>query len=200
MDSPTPIPSVPVFPLDDYFVFPGSVTPLHVFETRYRQMMRDLMDSSGRFVMAPTDPSQARDPGAGGSPPLPELGTLVEILRTEELEDGRWLVLLLALARVRLAEVPSDRLYRRAEAQLLAEPEPDGPAPDAAGLRAALFTALQQASDGIAVELPEDVRTGRLADLLLQALPLEPARRRQAFAELDPEARARLALGWFTPA
>lgn len=199
--TPTPtLPAVPVFPLDDYFVFPGSVTPLHVFETRYRQMMRDLMDSSGRFVMAPTDPALARDAGAGEPPPLPGLGTLVEILRTEELEDGRWLVLLLALARVSLSEVPSDKLYRRAEARVLAEPEPEATGPGAAELRAALLAALQQAADGIVVELPEDVSTGRLADLLLQALPLEAARRRQAFAELDPGARARLALGWFTPA
>lgn len=193
------LPAVPVFPLDDYFVFPGSVTPLHVFETRYRQLMRDLMDGSGRFVMAPTDPSRPRD--AGGATPLPELGTLVEIMRTEELEDGRWLVLLLALARVRLAEVPSDRLYRRADAQVLTDEEPDEPsAAGATGLREALFTALRQAADGIEVDLPEDVPTGRLADLLLQALPLEAARRRCAFAELDAEARARMALGWLTPA
>lgn len=199
--TPTPpLAAVPVFPLDDYFVFPGSVTPLHVFETRYRQLMRDLMDSSGRFVMAPTDPSLPRDEVAGGAPPLPELGTLVEIMRTEELEDGRWLVLLLALERVRLAEVPSDRLYRRVAAQVVDEPEPDAPAPGAAELREALLAALRQAADDVAVELPDDVPTGRLADLLLQAMPLEAGRRRRAFSELDPEARARLALEWLTPA
>lgn len=194
------IPAVPVFPLDDHFVFPGSVTPLHVFETRYRQLMRDLMDSSGRFVMAPTDPSPARGAEAGGAPPLPELGTLVEILRTEELEDGRWLVLLLALARARLTEVASDRLYRKAQAQVLTEPDGETAGPDEAELRAALVAALRRTADGFGFEAPDAVPTGRLADLLLHALPLEAAQRRHAFNELDPAARARLALGWLTPA
>lgn len=43
------------------------MTPLHVFETRYRQLMRDLMDGNGRFVMAPCDPSLPRDPQTGGA-------------------------------------------------------------------------------------------------------------------------------------
>lgn len=193
------IPAVPVFPLDDYFVFPGSVTPLHVFETRYRQLMRDLMDSSGRFVMAPCDPSQARDP-QGSGPALPDLGTLVEIVRSEELEDGRWLVILLALARVALVEVASDRLYRRADAQVLPEPEADEAGPAEVALREALVVALRLSADGFGFAAPEAVPTGRLADLLLHTLPLDASQRRRAFTELDPAARAALALEWLTPA
>ncbi|MBK8164947.1 MAG: LON peptidase substrate-binding domain-containing protein [bacterium] len=193
------IPAVPVFPLDDYFVFPGSVTPLHVFETRYRQLMRDLMDSSGRFVMAPCDPSQARDP-QGGGPALPDLGTLVEIVRSEELEDGRWLVILLALARVAMVEVASDRLYRKADAQVLPETEAGAAGPAEAGLREALLAALRRSADGFGFAAADTVEIGRLADLLLHTLPLEAAQRRRAFIELDPEARAGLALEWLTPA
>lgn len=193
------IPAVPVFPLDDYFVFPGSVTPLHVFETRYRQLMRDLMDSSGRFVMAPCDPALARDPQDGG-PVLPGVGTLVEIVRSEELDDGRWLVILLALARVGLVEVSSDRLYRRADAQLLPEPDADAAGPEEADLREALVAALRLSADGFGFAAPDTVPTGRLADLLLHTLPLDAAQRRRAFTELDPAVRARLALDWLTPA
>jgi Lon protease-like protein len=193
------IPAVPVFPLDDYFVFPGSVTPLHVFETRYRQLMRDLMDSSGRFVIAPGDPSLARDP-QGGGPALPGVGTLVEILRSEELDDGRWLVILLALARVGLVEVASDRLYRRADAQVLPEPEAGEAGPAEADLREALVAALRLSADGFGFAAPDAVPTGRLADLLLHTLPLDAAQRRRAFTELDPAARAALALEWLTTA
>lgn len=196
------IPALPVFPLDDYFVFPGTVTPLHVFETRYRQLMRDLMDSSGRFVMAPCDPAQARDPRDGGGPELPRLGTLVELLQAEELEDGRWLVLLLGLARATMDEAPSDRLYRKADIRPLVEPLVEGD--EAESLRAGLCGALRRVAEGRADALdellPADAPVGRLADLLLHAMPLETAQRRRAFTELDPAARARLALGWVTPA
>lgn len=189
--------ALPVFPLDDYFVFPGTVTPLHVFETRYRQMMRDLMDASGRFVMAPTDPALLRDPRAGAGPELPPLGTLVELLRTEELEDGRWLVLLVAIARVTLAEVPSDRLYRKADARVIAETES---ADESGALREALVAGLGRTSEGISVEMPETAPIGRLADLLLHTLKLDAQQRRRAYGELDPAERARLALEWLTPA
>ena len=43
---------IPLFPLPDFFLFPGAVAPLHIFEPRYRQMISDLLDSSGRFVLA----------------------------------------------------------------------------------------------------------------------------------------------------
>lgn len=193
MDSlPTPaLPGLPVFPLPDYYLFPGTVTPLHIFETRYRQMMRDMMDSHGRLVMAPCSPTHPR--GAPG-PDLPDIGTLVEIVHTEELEDGRWLILLMALARVSITEVASDRLYRKVDAEILTEPEADGA--EAEHLREALVAALQARSDGNWNGAPDAFPVGRLADILLHALPLEPRQRGRAYLERDPVARAMLALTW----
>lgn len=185
---------VPVFPLPEYYLFPGTVSPLHIFETRYRQMMRDLMDSSGRFVMAPGEPPVGDLPLGSPGPALPGTGTLVELVQTEELEDGRWLILLLALSRVSLVEVPSDRLYRKADARLLEDDEVDDAA--ASAVRPRLAVALHDRTQGKLSDLPGDTPVGRLADLLLHALDLDPARRRLAFAERDPLARARLALGW----
>lgn len=42
---------VPLFPLSDLVLFPGIVQPLHIFEPRYRQMMDDVLDSSGYLVI-----------------------------------------------------------------------------------------------------------------------------------------------------
>ncbi len=185
---------VPVFPLPGYYLFPGTVTPLHIFETRYRQMMGDLMDSSGRFVMAPCAPVDDRAPVGQSGPVLPELGTLVEIVQTEELEDGRWLILLLALARVDMTEVPSERLYRRVDARVVPEREADLDA--SAQLRADLVAALQARSSGNWESMPDEAPVGQLADLLLHALPLQPEQRHLAFTELDAVVRAGMALSW----
>jgi hypothetical protein len=42
-------PIVPLFPLPGLFLFPGTALPLHIFEPRYRQMVEDLLDTSGRL-------------------------------------------------------------------------------------------------------------------------------------------------------
>ena len=181
--------AVPVFPLPDFYLFPGTVAPLHIFETRYRQMMADLMDGPGRLVLSPL-PSTA--PRNEFGPVLPELGTLAEVLQHEELPDGRWLTLLLALDRVNVHEVPSDRLYRKVDATVLPEPEP-GEAD--ALLVQRLLTALQERTNGNWSE-PVAAPVGRLADVLLHALPLDPARKGRAYRELDSVLRAALALAW----
>jgi Lon protease-like protein len=125
---------------------------------------------------------------------LPELGTLVEIVQTEELEDGRWLILLLALARVDMAEVPSERLYRRVDARVVPDRDADGEV--SAPLRAELVVALQARSNGIWEGMPDEASVGQLADLLLHALPLQPEQRQLAFTELDAVGRAGMALAW----
>jgi Lon protease-like protein len=193
--NPSPVlRGVPVFPLPGYYVFPGTVTPLHIFETRYRQMMSDLMDSTGRFVMAPCAPVADAAPLGQAGPVLPELGALVEIVQTEELEDGRWLILLLALARVTLAEVPSDRLYRRVDARIVPDREPD--VEQSGPQRTDLVAALQARSNGDWGSVSAEASVGQLADLLLHALPLQPEQRHLAFTELDAGVRAGMALAW----
>ena len=188
--SPT-MTAVPVFPLPEYHLFPGTVAPLHIFETRYRQMINDLMDGPGRLVMA----SYKTDgPRIAGGPALPPVGTLAEIVQTEEMADGRWLILLLAITRVELKEVSSDRLYRRADATVITEPDVTGAAADL--LRGRLVTALQERTTGDWAEKPAAAPIGRLADVLLHALNLEPERRERAYNEGDPVARAAMALAW----
>ena len=187
---PRTLNAVPVFPLPDYHLFPGVVAPLHVFETRYRQMMEDLMDAPGRLVLTPY---RAETPRGEQGPALPELGTLAEIVQHERLEDGRWVTIVAALGRVMMTEVPSDRLYRKVDAELLPEVEPGRGA--AAALRPRIVAALQERAAG-EWEAPEGTTIGRLADLLLHALELDADRRERAYHELDPVGRAALALAW----
>ncbi len=187
---PRTLTAVPVFPLPEYYLFPGVVAPLHVFETRYRQMMQDLMDGPGRLVLVPYHADGPRD---AQGPALPHLGTLAEIVQHEHLEDGRWVLIVAALGRVSLTEVPSDRLYRKVDADLHPDIDP-GPAATAA-LRPRLVSALQERADG-EWSASEGVAVGRLADLLLHALELDDDRKERAYMDLDPVSRAALALAW----
>ena len=38
---------VPIFPLPGAILFPRSQLPLHIFEPRYREMVRDAIDGAG---------------------------------------------------------------------------------------------------------------------------------------------------------
>lgn len=184
------ITGLPLFPLPDFFLFPGALSPLHIFEPRYRQMIDDLLDTSGRLVMASLD-ATFDEPGA--SPGVFPLGGLAEIVSHRRLEDGRYLIWILGLERVRIEEIDSPRLYRRADVVVLADEPGDE------DRNAALAPLLHEAVNRRmlpGMELGAGLETGLLADILFQHLPLDRARKEWALAERDVTRRALSALAW----
>jgi Lon protease-like protein len=184
------ISGLPLFPLPDFFLFPGAVAPLHIFEPRYRQMIEDLLDTSGRLVLAAYHPG---GPRTEKGPAVMPVGGLGEIVHHETLADGRYLIWVLGLGRVGIDEVASDRLYRKADARLLADREPGEDVEQA--MAPQLLAAIRSRSprgQKIEGELP----LGLLADILLNALPLDAERTAAVFAERCPIQRAETALSW----
>jgi len=103
---------VPLFPLPGAILFPRSQLPLHIFEPRYREMVRDALEGSGRIGMI--QPHAPEDEGA----PLYPVGCVGEIVGVEELEDGRYNIVLLGTSRFRLmTETDLDTAYRNAEVE-----------------------------------------------------------------------------------
>src|ERR1700755_2358358 len=43
--------TIPIFPLAGAILFPRAQLPLHIFEPRYRDMVRDAIDGAGRIGM-----------------------------------------------------------------------------------------------------------------------------------------------------
>ncbi len=182
---------VPLFPLPDFFLYPGTVAPLHIFEARYRQMVNDLLDGPGRLVIASLIKRAPRQPGMPA--PVFPIGTLAEIIRHEKLPEGRFLIVLAGLTRVKVAEVASDRLYRKVQVEPLSSVE--GDEATARLLRPRLEVALREQA-GRTVDLDDDLPIGHLADLLLHCLELTPEQNEEMLAELDAARRARMALAW----
>jgi Lon protease-like protein len=114
---------VPLFPLPGAILFPRAQLPLHIFEQRYREMMRDAADGSGRIAMI--QPHRLDDDNRA---PLYPVGCVGEIVGLEELEDGRFNIVLLGTNRFRLVREDEPDSYRRAEVDIGAfddrEPEP----------------------------------------------------------------------------
>lgn len=127
---------IPLFPLAGAILLPRSQLPLHIFEPRYREMVRDALAGPGRIGMIQPMPVLSEAPGgveggAGEPPPLFRTGCLGEIVAAEELDDGRFNIVLHGSNRFRLiAERDLGTAYRQADVDLAAyddaEPEPLG--------------------------------------------------------------------------
>jgi uncharacterized protein len=115
---------LPIFPLAGAILFPRSQLPLHIFEQRYRDMVKDAIEGAGRIGMI-----QPHGSDDDAQAPLFGIGCVGDIVGIEELDDGRFNIVLLGSNRFRLiAEIPSDSAYRCAELDIEAlddsEPEP----------------------------------------------------------------------------
>jgi Lon protease-like protein len=115
---------VPIFPLPGAILFPRSQLPLHIFEPRYREMVRDAVEGAGRIGMI--QPHRLDDDNQA---PLYHVGCVGELVGLEELEDGRFNIVLLGSNRFRLLkEAEVDASYRCAEVDIEAfndeEPQP----------------------------------------------------------------------------
>ncbi len=186
---PPDAPVVPLFPLANVWLFPGAVMPLHIFEPRYRQMIEDSLDATGRMVIGTVQ--EGHEAFMPEAPPVYPIAGLGEIGRHERLPDGRYLILLVGLTRVHLTEVPSDRDYRRVAVQPVEERQVPPEREDA--LRGRLSEAVLERT-GELLNLPEGMPLSALTDLLILRMPLPHQVVRRLYGELDVEQRAELAL------
>ena len=140
---------VPLFPLPGAILFPRSQLPLHIFEPRYREMVRDAMEGPGRIAMV--QPHRLDDDNKA---PIYDVGCVGEIVGLEELEDGRFNIVLLGSNRFRLIrETEADTPYRCAEVDI--EDFDDGdPPPLSLGQRAEVEQEARRLGDamGLAVD------------------------------------------------
>lgn len=181
---------MPLFPLPGFFLFPGTLVPLHVFEPRYRRMVEHLLDTRGRLAFSSVR-REYRDE-LDGNPPILDVGGVGEIVRHRRLDDGRFMLLVAGLGRARLEEIPSAEPYRRVRVEWLSDADV---ATDPTPLKAALLLAIAERTRDEA-ELDVDAPLGQVADFLLAHLKVDERDMETAYADLDPVSRAETALAW----
>ena len=91
--------TIPLFPLPGVVLLPGTLLPLHIFEPRYRAMVADALAGSRTIGMAMLKPGWET---AEDNPAVHAVGGAGEIVESEELEDGRYNILLQGLFRYRI--------------------------------------------------------------------------------------------------
>ncbi|HEX8256844.1 MAG TPA: LON peptidase substrate-binding domain-containing protein [Allosphingosinicella sp.] len=173
---------IPIFPLPGALLFPRSQLPLHIFEPRYRAMLRDAL--AGDRMIGMVQPRDEREP-----PALFAVGCLGRIVACEELPDGRFNIVLEGVARFRLAaEVDAATPYRQVEADLNGFEDEAEPEPLASIQRAELERESRRYADALGYSVDWEA-VGKLDDETLvngiaQIAPLDTGSK-QALLEAD---------------
>jgi len=99
---------IPLFPLHSCVLLPGATVPLHVFEPRYRAMVKATIDKERLIAMALFEGDQWKQ-HYHGSPPLRSHVCVGQVVQHHCQNDGRYNLLLRGLCRARIVEeVPND--------------------------------------------------------------------------------------------
>ncbi len=153
---------LPLFPLN-VVLFPGTVSPLHVFEMRYRQMIMDCQREERPFGIVLARPESQHLNEKPYS-----VGTMVDISNLTRLDDGRYTFMAIGIKRFRIVSEHRERPYLSG----LVEPFEDVAEPEnelftltrrAYSLFSAYLGMLLEASDGDSEvdaslpEVPEDL-------------------------------------------
>jgi uncharacterized protein len=187
---------LPIFPLPSGTLFPGGVLPLHVFEQRYRELVRDALAGTKTLAVARLRPGFEAD--YEGRPPVFDICGAGRIIEHVEHEDGRYHIMLRGVSRVRVVEeLAPERSYRLVRAEVLRDAAVDS------GLSSALATKIASLWRVLSPKMPEAIRdlgevtrgaeeAGAYADRIASTIVRDPDTSQTLLSELDPCERLRL--------
>lgn len=189
---------VGVFPLPRVVLFPGTSLPLHIFEPRYRALVRDALDGDRSFAIALLKPGQDGDDA--GVPEIYPIGCMGRIDEVVPLPDGRFLLTLTGETRVEFLELTRRAPYRRYTVRDLSETPPDEAALDADETLLRILSAYHQilsaaAGGASGMPLPTERPFALTVNRIAFGLDIDPAVKYQLLETGDLEARARQLLG-----
>lgn len=187
--------TLPLFPLGTV-LYPGLLLPLHIFEDRYRQLVRDLLDGPEPRRFGVIAIRKGRETGVDGISSLYEIGCTATLRQVAERDDGGFDLVTVGTQRFRLLELDESRPYLQGEVDLLAEDAGDETAAAVAaeavqrGFRGYLGALTARGATQVSIpDLPADPLL--LSYLVAASVIIDLSDRQALLAE--PDAAARLA-------
>lgn len=173
-------PLKPIFPLGTV-LFPGLPLPLHIFEDRYKQMMRRCIDDPRPFVVALIKKGQE---ALGGLAEPFEVGTTASIRQVDYLEDGKLNLLASGVERVRIMHTSHELPYLSGSVEPFPYPEEDisGAAQRLRNVARDFIQIVSRTHKVSNIELPDDAKD--LIFLCASILPVS-CQVRQSFLETE---------------
>ncbi|MGH3328542.1 MAG: LON peptidase substrate-binding domain-containing protein [Streptomycetales bacterium] len=187
---------LPLFPLGTV-LYPGAVLPLHVFEDRYRRLVRDLshLPEGAPRHFGIIAIKEGHEVGAEGVRALHDVGCTAEVRQVREYADGRFDLVAVGARRFRLVGLDESLPYLQGDIDTL--PEPVGSEAGTAAL-AAEVARLYLAYRGALLSIHRGVRAPRptlpddpvvLSYLVAASLVVELAAKQRLIAVQDATSR-----------
>jgi uncharacterized protein len=110
---------IAIFPLPNLVFFPKTNLPLHIFEPRYCEMVKETIENKQLIGMFLLQPGWQDD--YYGNPPVYPVGCAGEMTHFEELQDGKFNIVLRGLYRARAIGTVQEFPYRKARVNVLPE-------------------------------------------------------------------------------
>ena len=135
---------LPIFPLPEVVLFPEEVLPLHIFESRYRIMLKSVLETDSRFGVIRFDPNTKK---------MAEVGCCAQIIKHQTSKDGRSNIVTIGQQRFRVLNITREAPFSTALITWI----DDEPIEDQ--------TSLQKLSDSVLVALRDVVSlSGKLTE------------------------------------
>jgi uncharacterized protein len=183
-----------VFPLPSMVLFPHTMQPLHIFEPRYRDLVRDAL--AGDKVMALAQLEPGSEASYADRPRMRPMVCAGVIAWHEELEGGRYNIIVQGTVRARIIrELPPRALFREIQVSLL--PDEERTVPEEEQLRQALFELAARLPPPVAqglLQVAARSSGGALADVVASSVVADVERRQELLCELAVGARLRAVL------
>ena len=87
---------LPLFPLPEVVLFPQEVLPLHIFESRYKMMLKSVLETDSMFGVIKWDPNTKS---------MANVGCCAQIIKHQTAEDGRSNIITLGQQRFQVLEI-----------------------------------------------------------------------------------------------
>jgi Lon protease-like protein len=195
--------SARLFPLPNLVLFPHVMQPLHIFETRYRDMTAEALAGDRLIAMVLLRPGWEAD--YAGNPAIHDFACLGKIVADQKVADGRYNILLRGLSRIRIVrELQHDKLFRKAQVELVSETSLPG-SDVARKLRRRLNRLVPiwfPAQGGVLEQFRKLLRSqlplGALCDIITFALPFEVEFKQALLAQANVTERVHQLLGFLS--
>jgi uncharacterized protein len=185
--------TLPLFPLGTV-LYPGLLLPLNIFEERYRELVRDLLDGPEPRRFGVIAIRKGRETGVDGISALYQIGCTATVREVAEQDDGRYHLVTVGTQRFQLASLDNSRPYLQGEVDLLEEEVGDeaaaGLAVDAVQRGFHGYVEALASRESVEVTVPELPDEPLLLSYLVAAsMILDLSVRQDLLAEPDAERR-----------
>ncbi|MBR5347041.1 MAG: endopeptidase La [Deltaproteobacteria bacterium] len=184
----------PLLPLQDVVVFPHMILPLYISSSKGQAAIKAALDAERLlFVSALKPPENETD-----NENVYEIGTVVQIMRSFNITDGRQKIMVQGLRKGRIAEQTGDMPYRTVRIEYLPETEPRSLTEEEQALVKVIQTLVEELPS-LGRKLPPEITSvlknvqepGALSDLIANGSGLPPESLQKLLEIVDPLERLR---------